>query len=124
MDRENEKKLNNKVDSAKELARLIKDNTCVVIKISASWCGPCKNENFLNNYNKLKKNHAGVSTVKFVELDIDNDSDIIDDKKYYDIEVSSVPTFLISKNSSFTKKYEGTEYLQTINKYLHDSTQN
>jgi thiol-disulfide isomerase/thioredoxin len=123
MDRENKKNLNDKIDSPKKLARLIKDNTCVVIKLSASWCGPCKNKSFLESYHKLKDNYSGTTMVKFIELDIDNDLDIIEDKNYYDIEVKVVPTFFISKNGNFTKKFEGLEHLQTINKYLYDSTQ-
>lgn len=120
MDIENKKSSSNKINSSQKLARLIKENTCVVIKISASWCGPCKNKEFLANYHKLKDNYSGVSDIKFVELDIDANSDIIEDKNYYDIEVNSVPTFLISKNGCFTKKYEGTTHLQSINKYLYD----
>ena len=110
----------NKINSSQKLARLIKENTCVVIKISASWCGPCKNKEFLTNYNKLKDNYSGIKDIKFVELDIDDNSDIIEDKDYFDIEVKSVPTFFISKNGCFTRKYEGTTHLQSINKYLYD----
>lgn len=117
------KKKSNKIDSPQKLARLIKDNTCVVIKISASWCGPCKNKEFLHNYHKLKDNFSSVDNVKFVELDIDDDAAILDDNEYYSIDVKSVPTFFISKNGNFTKKYEGATHLQSINKYLYDNTQ-
>lgn len=120
MDIENKKNSNNNIGSPQKLARLIKENICVVIKISASWCGPCKNKDFLNNYHKLKDNYSGVSGVKFVELDIDEHSNIIEDKNYFDIEVNSVPTFLISQKGSFTRKFEGTSHLQSINKYLYD----
>lgn len=117
------KKNSNKIDSAEKLAKLIKENTCVVIKISASWCGPCKNAEFLNNYHKLKDNYSSINDIKFVELDIDKDSEIIDNKDYYDITISSVPTFLISKKGNFTRKFEGTTHIQTINKYLYDNSQ-
>lgn len=118
-----QKNSNNKINTSQKLAKLIKENTCVVIKISASWCGPCKNKEFLNNYHKLKDNYADISNVKFVELDIDNNSDIIEDKNYFDMEVNSVPTFLISNNGSFTRKFEGTSCLQMINQYLYEKTQ-
>ena len=114
-------KENTQIDSAQKLAKLIKENKLVVIKISASWCGPCKNKEFLNNYTKLKSNYSTQTNVKFVELDIDNDSEIIEDKKYFDITIGSVPTFFISNNGSFIKKFEGSTYLQTINKYLYDN---
>ena len=71
----------------------------------------------------LKDNYSGMTNVKFVELDIDNNSDMIEDNEYYNIEVQSVPTFFISYNGNFTRKFVGCEHLQTINKYLYDNTQ-
>jgi thiol-disulfide isomerase/thioredoxin len=128
MDKDNnkntKKNLPEKVDSAITLAKIIKNNNCVVIKISASWCGPCKNIKFLESYSKLKNNYTGVPDVKFVELDIDRDSWIIEDKINFDIDVNVVPTFFISKNGNFTRKFEGLEHLQTINKYLYDNIAN
>lgn len=117
MEKEQQKNLN-KIDSSQKLAKLIKENTCVIIKISASWCGPCKNKEFLNNYYSLKDKFINHNNIKFVELDIDENSDIIEDKKYYNIEINSVPTFMISKNGNFTRKYEGTTHINTIYKYL------
>ena len=108
----------NKISKPKELALAIKKHTIVVIKISASWCGPCKNKKFLESYHKLKSIHSNNPDIKFIELDIDDDADIIEDKKYYDIDVNSVPTFLITKNGSFTKKYSGGGYLDDINEYI------
>lgn len=110
----------NKINKPKELALVIKKYTVVVIKISASWCGPCKNKKFLESYNKLKFIHSTNPDVKFIELDVDDDADIIGDKKYYDIDINSVPTFLITKNGSFTKKYSGGGYLDDINDYISE----
>jgi len=109
------------INSAVELANLIKENVYVVIKISASWCGPCKNEKFLNNYNKLKNNYISINSIKFIEFDVDLHLDIIKDKKYYDIEISSVPTFIVTKNGHFTRKFEGCNHLQQINEYLYNN---
>ena len=53
-----------------------------------------------------------------MELDVDEDSDIIEDERYYKIEVDSVPTFLISKKGSFVRKFVGGGYLEEINNYL------
>ncbi len=113
----------NTTKSAENLAKIIKSNLCVVIKISASWCGPCKNKQFLELYQKLKDNFGSVEQIKFIELDIDSDSELLENKKYFDIQVESVPTFLIAKNGYFTKKYEGSTHLESINKYLYDSLQ-
>ena len=111
----------NKVNSAEKLAKIIKENLCVVIKISASWCGPCKNKQFLDLYCKLKNNYSSLDNIKFINLDIDDDSNILEDKNYFDIEIKSVPTFLISKKGTFIKKYEGCNHLESINKILFDS---
>lgn len=108
----------NVINTAKDLAIAIKKHTIVVIKISASWCGPCKNKKFLESYHKLKSIYSNNLDIKFIELDIDEDVDIIENKKYYDIDVKSVPTFLITKNGNFTKKYIGGGYLDDINEYI------
>ena len=108
----------NKISNPKKLALTIKKHTIVVIKISASWCGPCKNKKFLESYCELKSIHSTNPNIKFIEFDIDDDIDIIDNKKYYDININSVPTFLITKNGSFTKKYSGCGYLNDINEYI------
>jgi thiol-disulfide isomerase/thioredoxin len=116
MDREEHVK--NRINTDKDLAIAIKKHTIVVIKISASWCGPCKNIKFLESYHKLKSIYSNNFNIKFIELDIDEDVHIIESKKYYDIDVNSVPSFLITKNGSFTKKYIGCGYLDDINEYI------
>lgn len=113
-----EKEELDKIKTSKDLVNVIKENLLVIIKISASWCGPCKNKFFLESYNKLKLSYSNITNIKFIELDIDLDSEIISDKKHYDIEIDSVPTFLISKDGVFIKKYIGGGYLNEINKYL------
>ena len=108
----------NEISTPKDLALAIKKHKMVIIKISASWCGPCKNKKFLESYHKLKSTYSKLSDIKFVELDIDDNPDIIENKKYYDIDINSIPTFLITKNGSFTKKYVGGGYLDEIDKYI------
>lgn len=112
-----------KIDSAEKLARLIKSNKLVLIKISASWCGPCKNKQFLESYHGLKENYVKFDNIKFVELDVDEHSHILDDKNYFDISVDSVPTFLISVNGNFTRKYSGSNHIESINKYIYENVQ-
>lgn len=111
-----------KITNPKDLAILIKKNYILVIKISASWCGPCKNKKFLEEYKQIKNNYNNIKGVKFIELDIDDDSDLIEDKTYYNMEIDSVPCFLITKNGCFTRKYVGGGYLDQINQYLQEKT--
>lgn len=102
------------INCSKDLAKIIKNNNCVIIKFSASWCGPCKNKVFLQEYYNLKSKYANVAKIIFTELDVDNHESIINDKTYYDIEISSVPCFLIATNGNFTNKFEGTTCLKEI----------
>lgn len=108
----------------KDFAIMIKQTPVVVIKMSAYWCGPCKNKKFLEAYSKLKETYAENKNVRFIELDVDDDADIIDERKYYDIEVNAVPTFLISKNGSFIRKFEGGGYLNEIDKFIYNNITN
>jgi thiol-disulfide isomerase/thioredoxin len=111
----------NKVNTSKKLAQIIKQNFIVIIKISASWCGPCKNEKFIKSYNNIKSKYINNQNIKFVELDIDIDNEILEDKKYYNIEIESIPTFLISNNGSFIKKFIGLGYMNEIKEYISNT---
>ena len=72
-----------KITTSKELTKFIKGNKCTVIKFSAKWCGPCKSEKFLGAYHELKDKYASHKNIKFIEMDIDLDEQIINDKTYY-----------------------------------------
>jgi thiol-disulfide isomerase/thioredoxin len=112
------------IESPKDLARLIKKTKLVVIKFSASWCGPCKSKSFLDSYNSLKLKYKTIPDVDFVEFDIDKNSNIIDDSEFYNISIDSVPSLMITRNGNFTKKYEGTGCINNIDEYLMKSLSN
>ena len=107
-----------KINTSKDLAIMIKKNFIVIIKITAEECGICKDKIFIESYNKLKLYYSNNPNIKFVELDINNDLEILHDKKYYHITNDYVPSFLITKNGSFIKKYIGANYFHDINNYI------
>ena len=108
----NDKKLEEpEIKSSKDLFNLILENKILVAKFSASWCGPCQSKKFKELYSNFKKN---MNNIKFIEFDVDEDDDIINDKKYYDIKVNSVPYFLLAFNNNFVKEYSGTSCLEEI----------
>ncbi len=109
------------INNSKDLALMIKKYQIVLIKISASWCGPCNNKKFIEDYHKLKQIYSQSPSIKFIELDIDDDNAMIEDKKYYNIDIDSVPTFLITNNGNFTKKYVGGGYLNDIFNYIKET---
>lgn len=121
MEKKTKMNLKEKIETPEQLAIQIKTNIIVVIKISASWCGPCKNKEFLERYHNLKDNWISTAGIKFIELDIDDNEYILTNKDYYDIDINIVPSFLVSKNGSFTRKYSGTKYLDMINQYIKES---
>ena len=117
----NDKFENSKPNMSIDLAKIIKRIPIVIIKISALWCNSCKNKQFLESYYKLKSLYSNNKEIQFIELDIDDDIDIIDDKKYYNIDITAVPTFLIAKNGYLIRKYEGGGYLNDINEFIYNS---
>ncbi len=108
------KKFNQPVD----LAKFIKNNKCVVLKFSASWCGPCQNREFIKKYHSLKDNFSGYKEIQFVEFDVDEDSDIVNDTEYYDFSISSIPHFKICYDGNIVKDFTGGGHLDDINEIL------
>jgi thiol-disulfide isomerase/thioredoxin len=103
-----------------DLVSLVTNTPCVVIKFHAVWCGPCKSEEFKENYNNLKnkyKMHPNV--VKFIELDIDEFEELINNKEYYDIEVKTIPHFKLTYNGVWAKNFNGQTCIGDIDLTLN-----
>ncbi len=102
------------INSPRELASLIKNTKCVIIKFSASWCGPCQNKEFKHNYSMLKEEFAPFSYIKFVELDLDDDDEIVNSTKYYDFAIKSIPHFKFCYEGDIIGMYDGAQSLPEI----------
>ena len=72
-----------------DLKHYVKNRTNVIVKIGATWCGPCKRATPIFNENFLKL----PSNVNLVMVDADKGNDICSALK-----VKSVPMYLYYKN--------------------------
>jgi len=105
----------NKILDPKDMAILIKNTKCVIIKFSASWCGPCQNEQFKHNYEQLKIGSQKYNDfIQFIELDVDDHDDIVSSTKYYDFKISSIPHFKFCFDGNIIKEYNGIHCLEDI----------
>ena len=103
-----------------DFANLITQTPCLLVKFSASWCGPCKSKEFKENYNRLKAKYANQKDIiKFIELDIDEFEELVQNKEYYDIDVESIPFFKLAYKGSWAKNYKGTACIGDIDNALH-----
>ena len=80
----------------------------VVIKVHASWCGPC--QQMVPVFDELSKELAGK--YKFAQLNVDDAREL--SIKYG---VTSIPTFIFIKNNEMVGKevgYMGKEELKAV----------
>jgi thiol-disulfide isomerase/thioredoxin len=80
----------------------------LILKFSASWCGPCKNPSMLEKLHQLADTHA----YHVEEIDIDKHGDLCEEYK-----IQAVPTFIIFDESSSTKTIVGGN-MQSIEKWI------
>lgn len=99
--------------TSKELLSLISTTKCLVLKFSASWCGPCKNASFLKSYHDLKDQYKNNSDVLFLEFDVDLNEDLINDEQF-NFDIASIPTIKIYNKGKLLNQYLGIGYLKEI----------
>jgi thioredoxin-like negative regulator of GroEL len=98
-----------------ELAKIIKNSKCVLIKFGASWCGPCQNREFLNNLGLIEKEFARYhKDIKIIILDVDDDAEVVNSTEYYDFKINSIPQFKFCYDGSIIKEYNGIHCLNEI----------
>ncbi len=98
----------------KELFSIINETQCLVLKFSASWCGPCKNKTFLETYHNLKKQYATNPDVKFIEFDVDDDETLLSEKILYNFSIRSIPTIKIFHKGKQLNEYKGAGNLNKV----------
>jgi thioredoxin 1 len=81
---------------------LIESDTNAIIDFWAEWCGPCKR--MTPEYHNAEKYMKSIgSDVKFLSVDVDDQSDIA--SQY---QISSLPTLIIIKNGKIVEINTGS----------------
>jgi len=94
------------VKTVDELQKIINESGVVLLKVSASWCGPCK---LVKEYvNEIEKERGDVT---FVDVDVDEcDEELVDE-----LDVRGVPMIKVYKEGKETSSTVG---LQTKSQLL------
>lgn len=100
--------------TSEELLSIINNTKCLVLKFSASWCGPCKNKEFLKSYHNLKDKYKTNSDVVFLEFDVDDNEQFVNDEQF-SFNISSIPTIKIYHKGKQLNQYQGTGQLEKVN---------
>lgn len=74
----------------------------VVVKISATWCGPC------NAYARILD--ALPEDLEIYALDLDDDAEWCRDE----LKITALPTTIVFKNGVETKRLPGVQSLDTV----------
>ena len=107
-----------------ELAKIIKNTKCVLLKFGASWCGPCQSPEFKNNFGLVQKEFEKYSKdIKIFDLDIDDDELVVNSTEYYDFKIKSIPHFKFCFEGSIIEEYNGIHCLNDILNNLNKVTQ-
>lgn len=94
--------------SAQELSQILKENEKVVLKFTATWCGPCK---MLNP--TLERAGEVHPTVRFVEVDVEKEPELA--RAY---QVRSIPAVFGLNNGNTAFQFVGNVPLSTLESHL------
>ena len=72
-----------------------------IIKLGATWCGPCKGYSYLHNLEN------DIGSYKILDIDIDKDTEWINRLEELDIKIKSIPVILIFKQGIQFKRIDG-----------------
>ena len=91
-------------DVSGQLTKYLKENEWVLVDFSATWCGPCTQQEPV-----LKDVSKQIQEVKFVKLDVDKDQATADEYK-----VTSIPTLILFHNREKNWRKEGFHSLREL----------
>jgi thiol-disulfide isomerase/thioredoxin len=91
----------------------IKNNNIVVVKIGATWCGPCQSEKLKNKYNELQNTFS--SKVIFFELDVNKHEELMSNKLFA---TNSIPNFKLFISGEKKLDLMGIDAIQKIEETL------
>jgi thiol-disulfide isomerase/thioredoxin len=95
-----------------EIENNIKNNI-VVVKIGATWCGPCQSEKLKKKYNKLQNTFS--DKVIFYELDVNEHEELLSNKLF---ETNSIPNFKLFISGEKKLDLVGINAIKTIEEAL------
>jgi thioredoxin 1 len=91
----------------------IKNNNIVVVKIGATWCGPCQSVELKKIYNELVNNFG--NKVIFYDLDVNKNEDLMSNELF---QTNSIPNFKLFISGEKKLDLVGINGLKTIEETL------
>ena len=96
-----------------DIVNCINNNNIVVVKIGATWCGPCKSVELTKKYNELV--NAFNCKVTFYELDVNKNEDLMSNELF---KTTSIPNFKLFISGEKKLDLVGIQGLTTIEETL------
>ena len=95
----------------KEFNEILENNNAVVVKFSATWCGPCKTmEPILEDIaNKFE------GKIKVVDIDVDDSSEITTQYR-----IKNIPTIIYFKNGEAKDKTVGALSETSLEEHINN----
>ena len=94
-----------------KMVDLLKGNNLVLVDFWATWCGPCR---AMHPVLETLKTEMG-ERVRIIKVDVDKNPDLVKE-----LELKSVPTFMLYKNQQLRWRASGAFAKETLIKAIED----